>query len=61
VGAEENVEPVSVDGTTSVEDFYGLSVVVAGDEHFSAKAAFFVGRHEGITTAYFVTAGRLAV
>jgi hypothetical protein len=58
---EEYVEPVSTDGASSVEDFYGLSLVVAGDEHFSAEGVLFVGRHEGITRPYYVAAGRYAV
>jgi hypothetical protein len=60
VGAEENVKPVSADGTTPVEDFYRFSIVVAGDEHFSAKAVPFVSRNEDIIREYFVTAGRWA-
>jgi len=61
VGVEEYVEPVSPDGTAPVEDFYGLSIFVAGDEHFSAEWVLFVGRHEGIARPYFMSAGRYAV
>ena len=61
VGVEEYVEPVSTNGAAPIEDFYGLFIFVAGDEHFSAEGVLFVGRHEGITRAYSVTAGRYAV
>ena len=61
VGVEEYVQPVSTDGAAPVEDFYGLSIFVAGDDHFSAERVLFVGRHEGITRPYFMAAGRYAV
>ena len=61
VGMEEYVEPVSTDGAAPVEDFYRLSICVAGDEHFGAEGILFVSRHEGIARPYFVAAGRYTV
>jgi carbon storage regulator len=61
VGMEKYVEPVSADGAAPVEDFYRLSIFVAGDEHFGAERVLFVSRHEGIARPYFVAAGRYAV
>ncbi len=61
VGGEEDVEPVSTDGATPVENFYGLSIVIAGDGHFSSEGVSFVGRHEDIAWLYFVPAGGYAV
>ncbi len=61
VGVEEYVEPVSTDGAAPVEDFYGLSIFVAWDEHFGAEGVLFVSRHEGIARPYFMAAGRYAV
>jgi hypothetical protein len=60
VGVEEDIEPVSTDGAAPVENFYWFPIVVAGNEHFSAEAVFFVSRNEGIAGAYFMTAGRWA-
>ena len=61
VGAEENVKPVSLDGTAPVENFYGLSIIIAGDNHFSSEGVSFVGRHEDIARLYFVPTGGNAV
>ena len=61
VGVEEYVEPVSTDGAPSVENFHGLSIIIAGNGHFSAEGVSFVSRREGIAWAYFVPAGCYAV
>ena len=61
VGVEEDVEPVSSDGTAPVENSYGLSIIIAGDNHFSSKGVSFVGRHEDIAWLYFEPAGGYAV
>ena len=61
VGGEEDVEPVSLDGAAPVEDFYGLSVVIAGNDHFSSEGVSFVGRDEYVAWLYFVPAGGYAV
>ena len=61
VGGEEDVEPISLDGTTPVENFYGLSVIIAGDDHLSSEGVSFVGRHEDVAWLYFVPAGGYAV
>ncbi len=61
VGGEEDVEPVSPDGAAPVENFYGLSIVIAGDDHFSSKGVSIVGRHEDVAWLYFVPAGGYAV
>jgi hypothetical protein len=57
VGVEEYIEPISADDTAPVEHFYGLSILVAGDDHFSPEGVFSVSCHEGITRTYFVTTG----
>ena len=61
VGVEKDVEPVSADSAASVEDFYGLCILVAGDDHFSAERVLFVGCYEGVAGSYFVPTSRLAV
>ncbi len=61
VGGEEDIQPVFPDGAAPVENFYGLSIVIAGDEHFSAKGVSFVGRDEDVAWLYFVPAGGYAV
>jgi hypothetical protein len=53
VGVEEDVEPVSLDGAAPVENFYGLSIIIAGDNHFCSEGISFVGRHEDIAWLYF--------
>ena len=61
VGAEEDVEPVSTDGAAPVENFYGKSIVVAGDNHFCPEGVSLVGRHEDVAWFRFVPAGRYTV
>jgi len=58
---EEHIEPISLDDAASVEDFYRLSILVAGDNHLGPKGVFLVSRYEGIARTYFVTAGCFAV
>jgi len=53
VGVEEDVKAVSPDGAAPVENFYGLSIIIAGNNHFSSEGVSFVGRHEDITWLYF--------
>jgi hypothetical protein len=58
---KENVQMVSSDSAAAVEDLYGLVVVVAGHNHFSAEGESFVGGNEGITGPDFVTTGRYTI
>jgi len=61
VGVEEYVKSIPADGTAPIEDFYGQSVFVTWDGHLGAKRVLSIGRDKGITGAYFVSAGGLAI
>ena len=53
VGVEEDIEPVSPNGTAPVENFHGLSIIIAGDNHFCSEGVSLVGSHEDIAWLYF--------
>jgi len=61
VRGEEYVEPVSTDGAASVENFYRLVIVIAGNDHFGTEGVLPIGRRKGITRAYSVTASCHAI
>ena len=61
MSGEKHVQPVSFDGTASVENLYRPAVVIAGDEHFSAKRVSSICRHKGIAGPYFVPTGRYPI
>ena len=57
VSGEEDVEPVSFDCSASVENFHGLAVAIAGNEHFGVEGISSVRRDKGIARQYLVPAG----
>lgn len=61
VSGEEHVEPVSFDGAASVENFHGLAVTIAWNEHFGVEGISSVRRHEGIARLYLVPAGGYSI
>jgi len=61
MGVKEYVKTVSANGTPPVENFYGLAVFVAGDNHFGAERVSFVSGYKGVTRAYFVPTGRYTI
>ncbi len=61
MGVEEHVKPISANGATPVENFYGFAAFVPGDNHFSAEWVFFVSGYKGVARAYFVAAGRYTI
>ncbi len=61
VSGEEDVEPVSFDGSASVENFHGLAVAIAGNQHFSVERVSSVGCDKGIARLYLVPVGGYSV
>jgi len=57
VGIKECIEPVSPDGSAPVEYFYGLPVIIAGDDYFAVEGVSIVGGNEGVSGFYFMTTG----
>ncbi len=55
MGGEEDVEAVVLDCATTVEDFDGLVVVIAGDYHFCAEGISFVRGDECFVWLDFVS------
>ena len=58
---EEYVEAISFYCTASVEDFNGLSIVVTGDDHFSAEGVSLISGYERIARLDFVAGCGYAV
>jgi len=54
VGVEENVDAVATYNSTPVEDFYRLTIIVAGNNHFCAERIHFVGRDKGVVALYLM-------
>ena len=61
VSGEEHIEPVSFDGAASVENFHGLAVTIARNQHFCVEWVSSVGRDKGIARQYLVPVGRYPV
>jgi len=65
MGVEEYVEAVATYYSAPVEDFYGVVIIVAGNNYFCAEGVHFVGGDKGVVVLYLVaisgfTIGKLA-
>jgi hypothetical protein len=54
VRVEEYVETIPANCATPVEDLYGLTVLVARDDHFGSKRISSVSSHKAVALGDFV-------
>jgi hypothetical protein len=54
VGDKEDIDAVAVDCAATVEYFYGLIVVIAGDYHFHTEGVSFISGDEGFAYLDFM-------
>ena len=61
VRVEEYVKTISANNATSVENFYDLTVLVAGDNHFGSKWVYLISSYKAVALGYFVARGCYAI
>ena len=61
VRVKENVQPLAVDGITTVQHFNRLGIVIARHNYFSAKRIPSVGCNECVSSFYLVAASCFSV
>lgn len=54
VRIEEYVEAFATYDPAPVEDFYGLAIIVAGNNHFCSEGVHFVGGNKDVFASYLV-------
>ena len=61
VRVEEYVKAISANNATSVENFYGLTALVARDNHFGSKWVHLISGYKAVTLGYFMATGCYAI
>ena len=61
VSVEEYVKTISTNSATSVENFYGLAVLVARDNHFGSKWVHLISGYKAVVLGHFVATGCYAI
>jgi len=61
VRVEEYVKTISANSATSIENFYGLIVFVARDNHLSSKWVYLISSYKAVALGYFVARGCHAI
>ena len=54
---KEYVEVISANDAASVENFYDLTILVAGDDHFVSKRVYLISGYKAVALGYFMAGG----